>query len=267
MDVRRYAIAALFAGISSCGGVPEDTAVSTGTPAVEGPVAAAEITTEPAIEAAVSADGSAYATWDDHTTTIVRVADGESVVIEGAPEGLEWMGSFARWSSRVADHVVDARTLAHVSIHAAGGVVLPKSGAFVVTWTNGESNGIVEVRDRLGEEPRIRIVAASVSSPVVDEAGKHVAWTETPVEPEQPVWIHTIDLTAGAHVRFRGQGAPCQISSETIDSLSGAVLRTEDTCNPGCGGISYTPSYVEYDASSGRIVRRFEGPTLPPIEP
>lgn len=267
MDVRRYVIVALFAGISSCGGGPEDTAVGPGTLAVEGPVAAGEMTPETAIEASISADGSAYATWDDRETTIVRAFDGERLVVEGVPERLEWIGPFARWSSALADHVVDSRTLAEVSIHAAGGVVIPKSGTSVVTWTNGEQNGVVEVRDRLGDEPRIRIVAASVSLPVVDDAGRLVAWSEPAIEPEQPVWLHTIDLASGVHLRFRAQGARCPIADEVVHRIEGTSVITEDTCHPGCASIPYTPSYVEYDATSGRLVRRFEGPTLPAIEP
>jgi hypothetical protein len=282
MDRMRYGIFALFVGISSCAGGREDTIVSAGTPPVPPPHAvepgaaadARSPTSAPAFEASVAEDGATYATWDDHDTTIVRSSDHAAVVVAGTPSEIRWSDRYVTWSSIDAFHIVERTTMKHLSIEG-GGIVIPKTGNTIVTWNalrdprRGENDerdavGVVEVRDGIDAAPRIHIVAASVSSPVIDANGRTVAWTETPIDVERAAWIHTVDVITGAHARFEGKGAPCDLGKETIDRVEGTTVRTEDTCHPGCPSLEYTPSYVEYDAPSGRVVARYVGPTEPP---
>lgn len=264
MDVRRIVIVALYAGISSCGGGPADTSVSAETHPADDVAADAPSLAVPK-EASVAPDGAAFATWDDREAVIVRVADGARIVVPGEPINLDWSSRYVTWSTEDAVHVVDRETFEQLTVPTEGnaGAVVARSADTVVTWSDaaGGAPGIVEVRRGLTAEPHVRIASASVSLPVVvDDEGKTVAWGEH----SSPLWLHTIDVESGAHRRFRGQGAACEIVPETVDRIEGTVLRTEDTCHPGCPSLPYTPSYVEYDVSSGRVLLRYLGETQPP---
>src|SRR5688572_16812139 len=172
MDVTRYGILAVFVGISSCGGGPEDTVVSPRTPAAEiaphapEPETPGADTATPAFEASVADDGETYATWTDHETTIVRSHDRAEIVVSGTPSGLAWSDRYVTWWAEGGFHVVERASLKHLPSPLDGGIVVPKNGAVIVTWTNtqGRDTAVVEVRASIDASPHIRIVAASVAT-------------------------------------------------------------------------------------------------------
>jgi hypothetical protein len=108
-------------------------------------------------------------------------------------------------------------------------------------------------------------VSVRVSETTIDEAGKLVGWAESSGAGKAP-FFHTLDVMTGVHARFQAKGPLCSIDEEHVVGFENGELKTDAECSPGCPSLGSQPLFITYDPASGRKLRSWAGPLVPPFD-
>jgi hypothetical protein len=214
-----------------------------------------------AVGATMAPDGEAFATWNDEVVTVVRIRDGARVAYPITPLGyaeptITWTSKSVSWADGDGATLVDRATwhAHHIAMEGAT-LVVSKGGGIAAAYRDGA----VEIW-RAGESsPAAHVASAFVADLILDATGSKAAWVEHSSKPEEPGYLHTLDIASGAHARFAAKAAHCVLSPESLVAIENGQLQTDGECSPGCPSISRQPDYLAYAFDSGRVLRHWKG--------
>ncbi len=214
-----------------------------------------------------SPDGNHVATWIGDELTLARMTDGMSTRVSFArgeePPSVTWSTAVATLRDQSSARVVSLDSLRVLgTFHADAQIATGGRGGLFAVADHSEAAGafVVEVWKPGAAASEHRVASAFVSELVSNDSETKLAWVEHGEDAEARTWLHTLDASTGAHLRFPTRGGDCPIDHEHIVSIDDREVRTDAECSPGCPSLTSQADYLAYDLATGALLRRWAGP-------